>query len=124
MGSYNEYVFCPHCGGITIPGICVNCGMSTEVKNKQEPVVQEQSETTGKQAMNFQTQSNVQQQSATNMQQPVNMQQQSMNRQQQAAFSRQQPDMSYTVNPPQKKSHWWIWLLIILKLVVIKNISI
>lgn len=113
MGSYNEYVFCPHCGGITIPGICVNCGMSTEVKNKQEPVVQEQSETTGKQAMNFQTQSNVQQQSATNMQQPVNMQQQSMNRQQQAAFSRQQPDMSYTVNTPQKKSHWWIWLLII-----------
>ncbi|MBQ8247627.1 MAG: hypothetical protein IJZ42_10885 [Lachnospiraceae bacterium] len=25
-----EYIFCPYCGGITAPGICVNCGMRTE----------------------------------------------------------------------------------------------
>lgn len=35
-GNMNEYVFCPYCGGITPPGTCVNCGMSTTGQTQQE----------------------------------------------------------------------------------------
>ena len=35
-GNMNEYVFCPYCGGITPPGTCVNCGMSTAGEKKPE----------------------------------------------------------------------------------------
>ena len=35
-GNMNEYVFCPYCGGITPPGTCVNCGMSTVGEKKPE----------------------------------------------------------------------------------------
>lgn len=84
MGNNNEYVFCPHCGGITIPGICVNCGMRTTeekpVEEHLQPYVVTESFDTPAKATNYQY---------------------------------QQPNMSYTVNPPKKKSHWWLWLIII-----------
>ena len=35
-GNMNEYVFCPYCGGITPPGTCVNCGMSTAGEKEPE----------------------------------------------------------------------------------------
>lgn len=45
MGEFNEYVFCPYCGGITAPGTCVNCGMPTngqsQSQNEMQNVVSE-----------------------------------------------------------------------------------
>ena len=49
MGNYNEYVFCPYCGGITAPGTCVNCGMSTTGEKKQETVPEEKKNETVRQ---------------------------------------------------------------------------
>lgn len=36
MGEFNEYVFCPYCGGITAPGTCVNCGMPTNGQSQSQ----------------------------------------------------------------------------------------
>lgn len=45
MGEFNEYVFCPYCGGITAPGTCVNCGMPTngqaQAQNETQNVTSE-----------------------------------------------------------------------------------
>ncbi len=41
MGEFNEYVFCPYCGGITAPGTCVNCGMPTNGQAQSQNKPQE-----------------------------------------------------------------------------------
>ena len=45
--TVKEYVFCPYCGGITAPGVCVNCGMSTTGEQKAPEVKQENSNMPG-----------------------------------------------------------------------------
>lgn len=176
MGEFNEYVFCPYCGGITAPGTCVNCGMPTngqsQATNTTQNIAQEQAMPTPEpayakyqpqgQQMSSQ-QSQVQSQSGTQgyaQYQPKAMSETSGNVQEQTpAPSAQgynpypqpmgtnnygygagqtnnrgmgqnfgqaqnfgqtqnggnqysQPKVTYN-ETPKKKSHWWIWLLVI-----------
>ncbi len=52
-GNVKEYIFCPYCGGITNPGVCVNCGMPT---NGEQPATEAKQESAGvkNQGMNMQ----------------------------------------------------------------------
>ena len=153
MGNYNEYVFCPYCGGITAPGTCVNCGMSTTGEKKQEKSSEETKETGsvrqdygryqpgGQQSQGYgQYQPQGQSAQEYGQYQPQGQSAQGYGQYQPQGQSAQgygpyqsqgqssqgygpnqsqgqgvkvQSDMQYSDCEPKKKSHWWIWLLII-----------
>ena len=129
MGEYNEYVFCPHCGGITIPGICVNCGRRTSAdtpadNEMQDMVHIQDQQVTESSYEKYQPKGQPVSQgyesyySPNNVngynQSPVNNQVHMSN---QMPGNNQSPvvnsvPLNTTYEPP-KKSHWWIWLLVI-----------
>lgn len=132
MGNQNEYIFCPYCGGITIPGICVNCGMRTLKDIQDEPATQDNHFKTATEAVpqsvnsgmpvsggqndNYDKYRPGNAASRTDMQYPnPQMQSQSVNQTPYQGTPSQgnQQNMSYNYEPPKKKSHWWIWLLVI-----------
>lgn len=53
MSKVKEYIFCPYCGGITNPGVCVNCGMPT---GGEQSVAQAQQENSGMKAQGMNVQ--------------------------------------------------------------------
>ncbi len=150
-GKFNEYVFCSYCGGVTPPGVCKNCGMTTHQEQMNQShtyqttnVQSNQYEQPGTQQGQYQQpymQPNRYEQPGTQQgqyQQPYmqpnryeqpgiqqgQYQQPYMqpNRYEQPGVQQgqyQQPYMQSNryqqsnYQPPKKKSHWWIWLLII-----------
>ncbi len=182
MENFNEYVFCPYCGGITIPGICVNCGMRTESKTdtktaeqSKDIVVEEPVKTAEPNYSSYQPQGQSAEQNYSRYQPKGQSAEQNYSRYQpqgqsaEQSYSQyqpqgqsaeqnysqyqpkgqptaqnyvqtqqfqqnfgqmygqtpsnnvqsQQPDMSYSYQPPKKKMHWWIWLLVIALILVL-----
>lgn len=124
-----EYVFCPFCGGITPPGVCVNCGMSTNAnmqgingQNENGIVQENDNQNPGVQLGSQDGMYN----SYTYQQNNQDMYQQygysNMNQQGTQGQNMYQQSVDYASNAvpvKEKKSKWWIWLLIIGFLLVI-----
>lgn len=79
-----EYIFCPYCGGITAPGICVNCGMSTDIQEYENDA---QNSYYGNQDANPD-------------ENPYHKQY-------------DMPDIQPAPEPKRKKVKWWLWLSVI-----------
>lgn len=126
MSNYTEYVFCPHCGGITAPGTCVNCGKQTVedvtdvTTNLQAgPEMQQNTSTSSytdelQQSYGQYSQYDAQsgQMYGQNMQ--VGQQTSMYGAPQTPVYNAQQQSYdSYIAQEPPKKKRWWIWLIII-----------
>ncbi len=114
MSNYAEYVFCPHCGGITAPGTCVNCGKTTAEGVDEPQITSETQPTETTSSYTDELQRSYGQYSQYDTQ-SSNMYEKKVQPEQQVPMYnvQQQTYDTYVAQESPKKKRWWIWLIII-----------
>ena len=120
MSNYAEYVFCPHCGGITPPGICVNCGKKTVENVAETQIISETQQIETTSSYTDELQKSYGQYSQYEAQ-SSNMYEQQIQIEPQASMysTQQQTYDKFIAQEPPKKKRWWILLVIITAVIFI-----